>query len=63
MHDYGRAATLAQIDRHNDHLSKMNDSATPLNIDDYLEKLRFRLRRADGCRTEGCGSTRANIAA
>jgi 8-oxo-dGTP pyrophosphatase MutT (NUDIX family) len=47
MHEYGSAAGLAQIDRHNDHLSKMNDSATPLNIDDYLEKLRFRLRRAD----------------
>jgi 8-oxo-dGTP pyrophosphatase MutT (NUDIX family) len=47
MHEYGSAAALAQIDRHNDHLSKMNDSATPLNIDDYLEKLRFRLRRAD----------------
>jgi 8-oxo-dGTP pyrophosphatase MutT (NUDIX family) len=25
----------------------MNDSVTPLNIDDYLETLRFRLRRAD----------------
>jgi 8-oxo-dGTP pyrophosphatase MutT (NUDIX family) len=47
MHEYGSAAALAQIDRHNDHLSKMNDSATPLNIDDYLEKLRFRLRRVD----------------
>jgi 8-oxo-dGTP pyrophosphatase MutT (NUDIX family) len=47
MHVYRSTAALAQIDVHNDHLGNMNDSAMPLNIDDYLERLRFRLRRAD----------------
>jgi 8-oxo-dGTP pyrophosphatase MutT (NUDIX family) len=39
--------TLALIGRCNDHLSNMNESADPLTIGDYLERLRFRLQRAD----------------
>jgi 8-oxo-dGTP pyrophosphatase MutT (NUDIX family) len=35
------------MDRRNDHQKHMNASAKPPNIGDYLERLRFRLQRAD----------------
>lgn len=40
-------AILARIGRRNDHLSNMNESAKLPNVGDYLERLRFRLQRAD----------------
>lgn len=38
---------LAQIATRKDHLSYMNQAAYALNVGDYLERLRFRLKRAD----------------
>jgi 8-oxo-dGTP pyrophosphatase MutT (NUDIX family) len=43
----GICATLARIGRRNDDLSKMNESVKLQKTGDYLERLRFRLQRAD----------------
>jgi hypothetical protein len=38
---------LAQIALRKDYLSRMNESSNPLNIGDYIERLRLRLGRAE----------------
>jgi 8-oxo-dGTP pyrophosphatase MutT (NUDIX family) len=43
----GGPALLAQIATRTDHLSCMDQSAYLLSIGDYLERLRYRLKRAD----------------
>ena len=46
--DQGFCATLARIGRRSDYLSNMNQSAKLPSIGDYLERLRFSLKRAEG---------------